>query len=118
VRDVQFDGSPDHILPTLGVIWASTFARDTAAFADALMSHHWCWLGADATADTESDADEHPVPGVGLAMTVDGATGPTVLATADIGRLPGDWVYLIDPDTAAIAVYSHGQPVTARRLQQ
>lgn len=117
-RYVHSDGNPGYILATLRAIWADTFARDTAAFAEAVLATDWSWLGADATAATEAGfAGEHPVPGVGLAMTFDGDTGPAVLDLASIGRLGTDWVYIVDPATNTVAVHTGaGDHVTDHHL--
>ncbi|MET7970889.1 hypothetical protein [Micromonospora sp. NPDC005305] len=121
-RFVLCDGHPSVILPSLAAIWAGPAHYDTRALVTAILACDWEYLDPDITAATRSPfAGQHPVPGVGMILastcadaTVDVLEPLTVFPLSHAGHLDVEWIYLLDPDTATVAVYTDDGSRVAR----
>ncbi|MFG1952454.1 hypothetical protein [Micromonospora sp. NPDC048830] len=108
-RFVLFDGHPAVVLPTLAAIWDGHVDHDTAALITAILAHDWEYLDPDITATTRSAfPGQRPVPGVGmtLASEAEPSEPVTVFPLCHARHLDTEWIYLVEADTATIAVYS------------
>ncbi|MFF4893394.1 hypothetical protein [Micromonospora chersina] len=119
-RFVLCDGHPSAMLPSLATIWAGHARYDTRALVTAILACDWQYLHPDITAATPSGlAGQHPVPGVGMTLastcadgTVDVLEPLTVFPLSHARHLDVEWIYLLDPDTATVAVHTDdGSPV-------
>ncbi|SBT65653.1 hypothetical protein GA0070622_2654 [Micromonospora sediminicola] len=120
-RFVLLDGYPSVVVPAIAAIWVGHARRDTHALSTAILAADWEYLDPAITAATESGfAGQRPVPGVGmtLASTTDGAPEPvTVFPLSHARHLDVEWIYLIDPLTAEVAVHTDdGQHLARYRL--
>ncbi|PSK61271.1 hypothetical protein B0E53_06832 [Micromonospora sp. MH33] len=123
-RFVLLDGHPGVVVPTLAAIWVGHARRDAHALNTALLASDWEYLDPAITAATESGfAGQRPVPGVGmtLASTTDDAIDApepvTVFPLSHARHLDAEWIYLIDPLTATVAVHTDdGQHLARYRL--
>lgn len=113
-RFVLCDGHPSALLPTLAAIWAGHAHYDTRSLVTAILACDWECLDPDITAATPSGlAGGHPVPGVGVALTstrtggtVDSPEPVTVFPLSHAQHLDVDRIYLLEPDTATVAVHA------------
>jgi hypothetical protein len=123
-RFVLLDGYPSVVVPALAAIWVGHARRDALALSTAILASDWEYLDPAVTAATESGfAGQRPVPGVGmtLASTTDGAIDAaepvTVFPLSHARHLDVEWIYLIDPLTAEVAVHTDdGQRLAGYRL--
>ncbi|MFC0027983.1 hypothetical protein ACFFMM_00395 [Micromonospora chaiyaphumensis] len=123
-RFVLLDGYPGVVVPALAAIWVGHARRDAHALSTAILASDWEYLDPAITATTESGlAGQRPVPGVGmtLASTTDGAIDAaepvTVFPLSHARHLDVEWIYLIDPLTATVAVHTDdGQHLARYRL--
>ncbi|WP_433281742.1 hypothetical protein [Micromonospora sp. CA-244673] len=123
-RFVLLDGYPTVVVPALAAIWAGHARRDAHALSTTILASDWEYLDPAITATTESGfAGQRPVPGVGmtLASTTDGAIDAaepvTVFPLSHARHLDAEWIYLIDPLTAEVAVHTDdGQHLARYRL--
>ncbi|MEU5726850.1 hypothetical protein ABZ783_34240 [Micromonospora sp. NPDC047738] len=123
-RFVLFDGHPGVVVPTLAAIWVGHARRDAEALNTAILASDWEYLDPATTAATGSGfGGQRPVPGVGmtLASTTDGAIEApepvTVFPLSQARHLDAEWIYLIDPLTATVAVHTDdGQHLARYRL--
>ncbi|MFG3302917.1 hypothetical protein [Micromonospora chersina] len=113
-RFVLCDGHPSAILPTLAAIWAGHAHYDTRALITAILACDWEYLDPDITAATHSGfAGQHTVPGVGMTLALTCADGTvdvleplTLFPLSHAQHLDIAWIYLLDPDTATVAVHT------------
>ncbi|MEU5529377.1 hypothetical protein ABZ744_20820 [Micromonospora chersina] len=123
-RFVLCDGHPSVILPSLAAIWAGHAHYDTRALVTAILACDWEYLDPDMTAATRSSfAGQFPVPGVGMTLastststdgTVDSPEPVTVFPLSHARHLDVDWIYLLDPGAATVAVYTDDGSLAAR----
>ncbi|MEV0430584.1 hypothetical protein [Micromonospora sp. NPDC050495] len=122
-RAVLIDGHPSVVLPALAAIWAGHTHYDTRALAAAVLACDWEYLDPRITADSRRALPgQHPVPGVGMSLAPTGgmpaAPEPlTVFPLSHARHLDVEWIYLIDADTATVAVHTDdGSPVARYAL--
>ncbi|MGR6319971.1 hypothetical protein Q2K19_26030 [Micromonospora soli] len=121
-RFVLCDGHPSAILPSLAATWARHAHYDTRALVTAVLACDWEYLDPDMTAATRSAvAGQLPVPGVGMTLAstcADGAVDVlepvTVFPLSHSRHLDVEWIYLLDPDTATVAVHTDDGSLIAR----
>ncbi|MET8837554.1 hypothetical protein ABZV78_27075 [Micromonospora sp. NPDC004540] len=121
-RFVLCDGHPSAMLPSLAAIWARHAHYDTRALVTAILACDWQYLDPDITAATHSPfAGQHPMPGVGMTLastctdeTVDAPEPVTVFPLSHARHLDVEWLYLLDPDTATVAVHTDDGSLVAR----
>ncbi|WP_433288476.1 hypothetical protein [Micromonospora sp. CA-244673] len=121
-RFVLCDGHPSVILPSLAAIWAGPARYDTRALVTAILACDWEYLDPDMTAATHSAfTGQLPVPGVGMTLastctdeTVDTPEPVTVFPLCHSRHLDVEWIYLVDPDTATVAVHTDDGSLVAR----
>ncbi|MEH0933981.1 hypothetical protein [Micromonospora psammae] len=111
-RVVLVNGYPGAVVPTLSRIWAGHAHRDTGALVTAMLAHDWEYLDDTITADTTCALPgQHPVVGVGMALSstaassIDAPEPVTVFPLCQAAHLDAVWVYLIDCETATVAVH-------------
>lgn len=119
VRFVLYGGEPAEMLSVLAQLRRLTFAGDTSTALAAILAHDWTYLSAGVTAGHTEMPGDVAIPGVGMAMTEDSViriepdgavtetepepAGVTFEALADSDA---EWVYLIDPHTHTLGVYT------------
>ena len=130
VRFVLYGGAPAEMLSVLAQLRRLTFAGDTTATLTAILAHDWTYLSAGVTAGRTEMHGDVAVPGVGMAMTEDSVikiqpkgaaadtkpepAGVTFEALADSDT---EWVYLIDPHTHTLGVYTpSGNRITVQPI--
>ncbi|BCJ65663.1 hypothetical protein [Polymorphospora rubra] len=123
-RYVHFDGYPSSLLARLRGIWAGVARRDTNALTGAVLAHDWEYLDPAVTATTPCGPGgiptQRPVAGVGMTLGTGEPGGfepvtvfPLSLAT-DLGAA---WIYVIDPASGTVAVYTgDGEPAAIHPL--
>ncbi|MCX4387309.1 hypothetical protein OG777_10230 [Micromonospora peucetia] len=111
-RFVLFDGHPTVVLPTLAAIWAGHARHDARALITAILASDWEHLDPDIAA-ASGFAGQRPVRGVGMTLactTTDGVVDApepvSVFPLCHAGHLDAEWIYLIEADTATIAVHT------------
>ncbi|MGK5741504.1 hypothetical protein [Micromonospora sp. URMC 103] len=114
-RFVLFDAHPQVVVPTLAHIWAHHARYDARALTDAILACDWAYLDPAVTVTTGCrSAGQRPVPGVGMALPGNGAAEPvTMFPLCQAGHLDAQWIYLIDPVTATVAVHTDDGQRTA-----
>jgi hypothetical protein len=119
-RPIEQRADPDQAVAALRQIWQRTFARDTSAMVTVLLATDWCYLHPGViAAHRPAAAHERAVAGVGVgvAMAGTGHRQPQNFSLTESVDLCVDWIYLIDPVTAIVAVYAgDGQLATAQPL--
>jgi hypothetical protein len=124
-RFVAAGGHPAHLVDILVSIWAANPHRCSLALVRAILDHDWQRL--DPTAGTHgTTGDQHPVPGIGVPLPTPAGEAPepaSVFPLSHAEQLDADWIYLIDPVTVTVAVFTDdGEPagrylLTAPALQ-
>ncbi|MFC0030153.1 hypothetical protein ACFFMM_11545 [Micromonospora chaiyaphumensis] len=121
-RFVLCGGHPSAVLPTLAAIWARHAHYNTRALVTAILASDWEYLDQDITAAAHSAfTGKHPVPGVGMALasicaggTVDAPESVTVFPLSHARHLDVEWIYLLDPDSATVAMHADDGSLVAR----
>jgi hypothetical protein len=102
-RYLHWSDRPTTAVADLRAIWSTTFGRDTAATAQALLGHDWSSLCPSCT-HRPPPAGTVKVDGVGHALTHNLPVARGQAATAErTGYL--EWMYLLDEASQQVVVY-------------
>jgi hypothetical protein len=102
-RYLHWSARPTKMVADLRAVWSTTFSRDTAATAWALLGHDWSSL-CPSCKHRMPPAATVKVDGVGHAMTLNLPVARGQAATAErTGYL--EWMYLLDVAAQQVVVY-------------
>jgi hypothetical protein len=117
-RHIELGATPQQIVAGLRHMWCTTFAGNTSAMLTALITTDWRHLHAEITSGHRRSASgEHAVADVDMTRAVPAGQQPVSFCLTDAADLAVDWIYLIDPVTATVAVHTgDGQPAATHTL--
>lgn len=116
-RRVEQHADPDQVVAALRHMWRHTFTGDTTAMLTTLIATDWCYLRPELTAAPHPAAPgQCAVVGVGVTSHAP-RRQPVNFCLTEAADVAVDWIYLLDPCTATIAVHTGaGQPAATYPL--